>query len=58
MPTADHALSPFLIEAGFNPSAMGFQMRKPPAAFPDFVTAEGTPSFIPARRARRGRDLA
>ncbi|HTM24364.1 MAG TPA: DEAD/DEAH box helicase [Vicinamibacterales bacterium] len=26
-----HPLSPFLIEAGFNPSAMGFQMRK--AAF-------------------------
>ncbi|MFL6279843.1 MAG: DNA glycosylase AlkZ-like family protein [Vicinamibacterales bacterium] len=26
---ADHALAPFLIDAGFNPSAMGFQMRKP-----------------------------
>jgi ATP-dependent Lhr-like helicase len=26
--TADHPLAPFLIEAGFHPSAMGFQMRK------------------------------
>jgi ATP-dependent Lhr-like helicase len=25
---AEHPLAPFLIEAGFNPSAMGFQMRK------------------------------
>ena len=28
IPTADHPLAPFLIDAGFNPSAMGFQMRK------------------------------
>jgi ATP-dependent Lhr-like helicase len=28
---ARHPLAPFLIEAGFNPSAMGFQMRKPPS---------------------------
>ena len=27
-PTADHPLAPFLIDAGFNASAMGFQMRK------------------------------
>jgi ATP-dependent Lhr-like helicase len=27
---AQHPLAPFLIEAGFNPSAMGFQMRRPP----------------------------
>ncbi|MBA2303679.1 MAG: DEAD/DEAH box helicase [Acidobacteria bacterium] len=27
-PTADHALAPYLIEAGFNPSAMGFMMRR------------------------------
>jgi len=25
---ATHSLAPFLIEAGFNPSAMGFQMRR------------------------------
>ncbi len=55
LPTADHVLSPFLIEAGFNPSAMGFQMRRPPAAVPDFVTAERTPSFMPAQRARQGK---
>jgi ATP-dependent Lhr-like helicase len=28
IPTADHPLAPFLIDAGFNASAMGFQMRK------------------------------
>jgi len=55
MPAADHVLSPFLIEAGFNPSAMGFQMRRPPAAVPDSVMAERTPSFVPARRARQGK---
>jgi len=38
VPTADHPLSPFLIEAGFNPSAMGFQMRRPPAPVAPFVT--------------------
>jgi ATP-dependent Lhr-like helicase len=27
-PTADHPLAPFLIDAGFHASAMGFQMRK------------------------------
>ncbi|MEO8075846.1 MAG: crosslink repair DNA glycosylase YcaQ family protein, partial [Acidobacteriota bacterium] len=31
MPAADHPFAPFLIEAGFNPSAMGFQMRRPPS---------------------------
>jgi ATP-dependent helicase Lhr and Lhr-like helicase len=28
VPAGDHPLSPFLIEAGFSPSAMGFQMRR------------------------------
>jgi len=28
IPTSDHPLAPFLIDAGFNASAMGFQMRK------------------------------
>ncbi len=27
-PPAEHPLAPYLIEAGFNPSAMGFQMRR------------------------------
>ena len=27
-PPAHHPLAPYLIEAGFNPSAMGFQMRR------------------------------
>jgi hypothetical protein len=52
MPTTDHALASFLIEAGFNPSAMGFQMRKPPSVAP-LVTAERVPSFMSARRARQ-----
>jgi ATP-dependent Lhr-like helicase len=29
--TADHPLAPYLVEAGFNPSAMGFMMRRPVA---------------------------
>jgi ATP-dependent Lhr-like helicase len=29
---AHHPIAPFLIEAGFNPSAMGFQMRRPASA--------------------------
>jgi len=56
MPTADHPLSPFLIEAGFTPSAMGFQMRRPPAVS-EFVKADGTPAFVSARRAGRGDSL-
>jgi ATP-dependent Lhr-like helicase len=27
-PSADHPLAPYLLEAGFSPSAMGFQMRR------------------------------
>ena len=30
LPVADHPIAPFLVEAGFNPSAMGFMMRRPP----------------------------
>ncbi|HEX5475193.1 MAG TPA: DEAD/DEAH box helicase [Vicinamibacterales bacterium] len=33
-PAADHPLAPYLIEAGFSPSAMGLQMRRPPVAPP------------------------
>jgi ATP-dependent Lhr-like helicase len=59
MPTADHPLSPFLIEAGFTPSAMGFQMRRPrAAAVSEFVKADGTPAFVSARRAGRGDGLS
>jgi ATP-dependent Lhr-like helicase len=38
---AEHPLAPFLIEAGFHPSAMGFQMRRQPqhAAPPEPVGA-------------------
>jgi hypothetical protein len=28
-PTADHPIAPYLVEAGFSPSAMGFMMRRP-----------------------------
>jgi ATP-dependent Lhr-like helicase len=31
-PPSEHALAPYLIEAGFYPSAMGFQMRRPTAS--------------------------
>ena len=36
-PTADHPLAPFLIDAGFNPSAMGFQMRRAVASTSGFA---------------------
>jgi hypothetical protein len=28
VPAADHPLAAFLLDAGFNPSAMGFQIRR------------------------------
>jgi len=31
-PPSEHPLAPYLIESGFYPSAMGFQMRRPAAA--------------------------
>jgi ATP-dependent Lhr-like helicase len=31
LPAAEHPLAPFLVQAGFSPSAMGYQMRRPPA---------------------------
>jgi hypothetical protein len=47
MPTADHPVSPYLIEAGFNPSAMGFQMRR------HVVGSIGTMSDAPAMAGER-----
>jgi ATP-dependent Lhr-like helicase len=38
---ADHPLTPFLLEAGFNASAMGLQMRRPPSP-------SGSVSAVPA----------
>jgi ATP-dependent Lhr-like helicase len=32
VPAGDHPLAPFLVEAGFNPSAMGFMMRREPVS--------------------------
>jgi ATP-dependent Lhr-like helicase len=29
VPTADHPIAPYLVDAGFSPSAMGFMMRRP-----------------------------
>jgi ATP-dependent Lhr-like helicase len=54
LPTADHTLASFLIEAGFNPSAMGFQMRKPPAQASQFGRANERAS-APTRAARQDR---
>jgi ATP-dependent Lhr-like helicase len=31
-PADEHPLAPFLVEAGFSPSAMGYQIRRPPPA--------------------------
>ncbi len=32
VPVAEHPVAPFLVDAGFTPSAMGFQMRRPHSA--------------------------
>jgi len=37
VPTAEHPLAPYLVNAGFAPSAMGFMMRRAPAAVPSFA---------------------
>jgi len=28
LPSSEHPLAPYLVDAGFSPSAMGFQMRR------------------------------
>jgi ATP-dependent Lhr-like helicase len=40
VPAADHPFAPFLVEAGFNPSAMGFQRRRQTAPLPTSGRAE------------------
>ena len=47
LPSAEHPLAPFLIEAGFNPSAMGFQMRKAVGSSGTF--APEAPAFAAAQ---------
>ena len=32
LPASEHPLAPYLVDAGFNPSAMGFQIRRPVAS--------------------------
>jgi ATP-dependent helicase Lhr and Lhr-like helicase len=55
IPTADHPFAPFLIDAGFNPSAMGFQMRSS-AGSRDFAAAPPSPSTVVSEPlVRRGR---
>jgi ATP-dependent Lhr-like helicase len=41
----EHPFAPFLVEAGFNPSAMGFQMRRPPAPNSPAGAAAQQPAF-------------
>ena len=54
MPAAEHALVPFLIEAGFNPSAMGLQMRKAPTPAGSLAFADRPVAFASPRPAGRG----
>jgi ATP-dependent helicase Lhr and Lhr-like helicase len=35
--TGEHAIAPYLVNAGFVPSAMGFMMRRAPATVPSFT---------------------
>jgi ATP-dependent Lhr-like helicase len=57
-PTADHPLAPFLVDAGFHASAMGFQMRTPSGSRA-IAPAEAEPASLgPPRSIRRGSRLA
>ena len=37
MPSGEHPIAAYLVSAGFVPSAMGFMMRRAPAAIPSFT---------------------
>jgi ATP-dependent Lhr-like helicase len=50
VPAPEHPLAPFLVDAGFSPSAMGFHMRRPPS--PSASASLGRTS--PAHRAGGG----
>jgi ATP-dependent helicase Lhr and Lhr-like helicase len=54
-PASDHPFAPYLAGAGFSPSAMGFQMRRPPSplASASLAEADGA-SWVAARQAVRG----
>jgi ATP-dependent Lhr-like helicase len=41
LPSAEHPIAAYLVGAGFVPSAMGFMMRRAPAAVPSFTLALG-----------------
>jgi ATP-dependent helicase Lhr and Lhr-like helicase len=57
-PAADHPVAPFLLDAGFNPSAMGFQMRAPGGSR-TLAPVEVDPADAgPPRSIRRGSRLA
>jgi ATP-dependent Lhr-like helicase len=42
VPSPEHPIAPYLIGAGFVPSAMGFMMRRAPAAVPGFTLDPGS----------------
>jgi ATP-dependent helicase Lhr and Lhr-like helicase len=50
LPAADHPFAAFLIDAGFSPSAMGFQLRRQPAPS---LPARRTEAEIAGRAGRR-----
>jgi hypothetical protein len=55
VPITEHPFAPFLIDAGFYPSAMGFQMRSSSGSR-DFTLAQQPPSaVVSGPLARRGR---
>jgi len=54
-PTADHPLAPYLVEAGFHPSAMGFMMRRGPLMAPERrATGPASPTPRPQAEAKAG----
>jgi hypothetical protein len=55
IPIAEHPFAPFLLDAGFNPSAMGFQMRSSSGSRDFTVAQQPPPAVVNGPLARRGR---
>jgi ATP-dependent Lhr-like helicase len=54
-PASEHPFAPYLADAGFSPSARGFQMRRPPSPSASARPAEADgASWVAARQAVRG----
>jgi hypothetical protein len=58
VPAAEHPFAPFLIDAGFHPSPMGFQMRAAAGSKAMALAGDAAASGGASRPFRRGSRLA